>query len=68
MTVRDYYRHARAVCLPKMAPALECLTLAREAAALDLAAERARRVPYIETDRETVGGVTLRLSRSIRVF
>jgi len=42
-------------------------TVLADLQAIDAAADRAH-VPYVEVDRETAYGRTVRLSRSVRVF
>jgi len=67
MTVLSYYRHAR---LLGNFRAIDCLAMARQAAALDEASRRARLPPPGAASYETMpdGSGLVRLSFSIKVF
>lgn len=66
MTVRDYYRHARSLGFG----AEDCLRLARQAVAADMAARRARLPPPGSASHEFMpdGSGHIKLSFSITVF
>jgi hypothetical protein len=65
MTTLEYYKHLRKLGAFKAA---DCLAMAREAAALDQAAEIKKARSFIDVGAEYAYGTWRRFSRQIRVF
>jgi hypothetical protein len=67
MTVREYYRHARALAA---FPAADCLRMARQAVALDEASRLSHLPPPGAASWEAMpnGDGAIRLSFSVKVF
>lgn len=61
MTARDYYRCARSLGAFR---AVDALAMAREAVALDRAAEARARVPFVDVWAED----GIRMPRAVRVY
>jgi hypothetical protein len=67
MSAAEYFKHARSL---GAFSAADCLELARQAAALDEAAQARKSVPFVDVSCETLpdGSGLVKLSNSVRVF